>query len=154
MIRYAQLITLLVAVSLFFACKSGPKFSDVQDRDWYLVEVRISPEGITFDRNKLVEEDFSDIFSLRFDVERVNGIGAPNRYFAPYTLGAKQEIAIKTVATTLMVPLREPEKLKEHDFFAYLQNTGAWNLAGGNLELHSKGENGAEVVLVFVPAGK
>jgi hypothetical protein len=51
-----------------------------------------------------------------------------------------------------MAPLREPEKLKEQNFFAYLQNTVKWNLAGGNLELYSTEEDGTGVVLVFVPA--
>jgi len=50
-----------------------------------------------------------------------------------------------------MLAIREPEKLKEHDFFVYIQNVTKWNFVKENLELYSTGENGAEAVLVFVP---
>jgi len=155
--RYAKKVALWAAVVFILvlaACASAPKFTEVMNKDWNLVEARIKPENIIFERSKLVEEGFGDIFTLRFDAERVNGVAAPNRYFAPYTLTDKQGITIKTVAQTLMVPLREPEKLKESDFFAYLQNAAKWNFTKGKLELYSKGEDGAEAVLVFVPAGK
>jgi heat shock protein HslJ len=153
--QYAKILILLLSVvSLFMACSSAPKFSDVKDKDWYLVEVRMSPKNIDFDRSKLVEEGYEDIFSLRFDVERANGVGAPNHYFAPYKLAGKQGITINAIAQTQMAPLREPEKLKEHDFFTYLQKTDKWNLEKGNLELYSQGEDGKEAVLVFTPAGK
>jgi heat shock protein HslJ len=122
------------------------------DKDWNLIAVRGSPENITFNRNKLVEEGFKDIFTLRFDKERVSGIGAPNHYFAPYTLpDNKQAITIKTIAQSQMAPLREPEYLKEHEFFAYLQNTTRWNIAGKNLELYTADKDGAAAVLVFAP---
>jgi heat shock protein HslJ len=137
------------------ACSSTPPpFSGVQDKDWDLIELRIEPKNITFDRAQLEADGFGDIFTLRFDAERLNGIGAPNRFFAPYTLADKQGITVKTVATTLMVPIREPEKLKEKDYFMYLQNTNRWNLEGENLELYSKAENGGEAVLVFINSGK
>jgi heat shock protein HslJ len=58
-------------------------------------------------------------------------------------------MSIKNVAATLMAPIREPEKLKERDFFTYLQNTYRWTISKGNLELSTRGENGAEAVLVF-----
>jgi hypothetical protein len=50
-----------------------------------------------------------------------------------------------------MAPLREPEKLKEQEFFAYLQNATKWNMVKGNLELHSADNNGTATVLVFAP---
>jgi len=133
------------------ACAGAPPFSTVMNRDWNLAEIRTEPENIIIERGKLKEEGFGDIFTLRFDTERVNGVGAPNRYFAPYTPADKQGITIKTVAQTQMLAIREPEKLKEHEFFVYLQNVTKWNLAKENLELYSTGEDGAEVVLVFVP---
>jgi heat shock protein HslJ len=152
MSRYAKfMILLLTIIAMPFACSSAPKFSDVVDKDWKLITVRGGLENITFDRGKLVEEGFADIFTLRFDKERVNGVGAPNRYFAPYTLSDKQGISIKAIAQSQMAPLREPEYLKEFDFFAYLQNTTQWNIAGGNLELQSTGTSGTAAVLVFAP---
>ena len=51
-----------------------------------------------------------------------------------------------------MAPLREPEELKEHDFFTLLQNAKKWNLAGERLELYCTDENGSETVLVFALA--
>jgi len=148
---YTKILALLLTmIAVPFACSSVPKFADIVDKDWRLIEVRNSTENITFDRNKLEEEGFSDFFTMRFDKERVNGVGAPNRYFAPYTqTDNKQEISIKPIAQTQMAALFEPEELKEHVFFFYLQNTKRWNIAGGNLELHSKGEDGTETILVF-----
>ena len=134
------------------ACAGTPNFSNVVDKDWKLIEVRGGSGNITFDRSKLEGEGFADIFTLRFDKERVNGVGAPNRYFAPYTrTDKKQGIAIKTIAQSQMAPLREPEYLKEQEFFAYLQNTTKWNIAKKTLELYSTGTDGAAMVLVFAP---
>jgi heat shock protein HslJ len=154
--RYAKPAAFMLAMaSILLACTSAPPpFSGVQDKDWDLIELRIRPKNITFDRGQLEREGFDDIFTLRFDIERVNGAGAPNRFFAPYTLDDKQGITIKTMATTLMVPIREPEKLKEKDYFMYLQNTSRWNLNGENLELYSEAEDGGEAVLVFINSGK
>jgi len=148
--RYTKKMALwAAAVFILAACAGAPPFSDVMNKDWNLAEIRTKPENIIIERDKLAEEGFGDIFTLRFDTERVNGIGAPNRYFAPYILADKQGITIKKAAQTLMLAFREPEKLKEHDFFVYLQNVTKWNLAKGNLELYSTGEDGAEAVLVF-----
>jgi len=152
--RSAKITALWAAVLILAACAGAPPFSDVINRDWVLVEVRIKPENIIIERGKAAEGGLGDIFTLRFDTERVSGIGAPNRYFAPYTLADKQGITIKTAAQTQMIALFEPEELKEHDFFVYLHNTAAWNVVKGNLELSSKSEDGAEAVLVFAPAGK
>jgi len=142
-----------LAVFILAACSSAPPFSDVMNKDWNLAEVRVKPENIIIERDKLKEEGFGDIFTLRIDAERVNGVGAPNRYFAPYTVD-KQGITIKTVAQTMMLAIREPEGLKELDYFTYLQNAAKWNLNKENLELYSKGKDGAEAVLVFTPADK
>ena len=151
--RYAKIVTLLLMlIAVSGACSSAPKFSNVVDKDWKLIAVRGGPGNITFDRSKLVEEGFADIFTLRFDKERVNGVGAPNRFFAPYTrTDNKQGISIQAIAQSQMAPLREPEYLKEQEFFAYLQNTTQWTIADKNLELHSTGEDGTAAVLVFAP---
>jgi heat shock protein HslJ len=152
--RYAKKMaqwTAAVFIFAAYACAGAPSFSTVMNRDWNLAEIRTKPENIIIERGKLAEEGFDDVFTLRFDKERVNGIGAPNRYFSPYTLADKQGITIKTVAQTQMISFREPEKLKEHDFFVYLQNVTKWNFVKENLELYSTGADGAEAVLVFVP---
>jgi heat shock protein HslJ len=139
----------ITAVSLS-GCSSAPKFSDVSGKEWKLIEVRVQPENIRFDRSTLIAEGFGEIFTLNFDVERISGMAAPNRYFAPYELGASQAISVKNVAGTLMAPLREPEKLKEKEFFNYLHNAYKWNLnKEGRFELLTKGDDGGEAVLVF-----
>jgi len=150
--RYVKKMALwAAAVFILAACASVPEFSTVMNKDWNLAEIRTKPENIIIERGKPAEGGFGDIFTLRFDAERVNGVGAPNRYFAPYTLADKQGITIKTVAQTQMLAIREPEKLKEHDFFVYIQNVTKWNFVKENLELYSTGNDGAEAVLVFVP---
>jgi heat shock protein HslJ len=153
--RYVKRTALwAAAVFILAACAGAPPFSDVMNKDWNLAEVRVKPENIIIERDKLKEEGFGDIFTLRVDAERVSGVGAPNRYFAPYTLADKQGITVKMVSQTMMLAIREPEKLKEHDYFAYLQNAAKWNMVKGNLELLSKAKDGAEAILVFAPADK
>jgi heat shock protein HslJ len=146
------LTLILAGAALFAACGSAPKFTDVRDREWRLIEVQTEPEQVVFDRNRLVSEGFGDIFTLKFDGDQISGKGAPNRYFGPYELGNGKDraITIKNVAATLMAPIREPEKLKEREFFIYLGNIYRWNINKGNLELSTKGENGEEAVMVFV----
>ena len=130
-------------------CQSAPAFSDVLENEWKLTDVRINNKSINFDRNELASQGFGDIFTLTFSSDRLSGAGAPNRYFAPYTLGENQSISVGNVAGTLMVSFMEPDKLKEHEYFMYLQNAYKWNLVKNNLELSSKGADGGDVVLVF-----
>jgi heat shock protein HslJ len=142
--------TLLILAALdVSACGSTPKFSDVSGKEWLLVEIRAQPQNVIFDRNSLKAEGFENIFTLKFDADRLSGIGAPNRYSAPYQLDANQAIKVQPIAGTLMAPIREPEKLKEHDFFGYLQNAYKWNYTKGRMELFSKSADGAELVLIF-----
>jgi heat shock protein HslJ len=150
MIRYVQLLALFAAVIFTqTVCASIPDFSDVRDKDWKLMEVRAGKDKVIFQRSMLTQENFKDIYTLRFDVERVNGVGCPNRYFGPYDLAEKQAIDIKPLAATQMLALFEPEQLKEREFFAYLEKADQWNLVKGNLELRSTNNEGAEVYLVF-----
>jgi heat shock protein HslJ len=150
--KHIKMFFLLTALALISnACASVPKFSDVTGKEWLLAEIRTEPENIVFDRNKLIEEGFADIFTLNFNAGQISGKGAPNRYFAPYELASSKDanISIKTVAGTLMAPIVEPEKLKEREFFAYLQNIRKWNIVNGNLELTTKGPDDREAVMVF-----
>jgi heat shock protein HslJ len=127
-------------------------FSGIQDRDWNLAEIRIGQDRIVIDRAVWEEADFQNNFTLRFDAELASGTGAPNRYNAPYSLGAENGISIGMIVGTKMASFREPEELKEQEYFALLQKVTKWNLTGKNLDLHTKNEDGAEAVLVFVPA--
>jgi len=160
--RYVQLAALFAAIiftQIMCAGSAGkaggaggtnvPDFSDVRDKNWKLMELRDGKNNVIFQRSMLTQESLKDVFTLRFDAERVSGAGCPNRYFTPYTLAEKQVINIEPVAATLMFALFEPEQLKEREFFTYLEKADQWNLVKGNLELRSKNNEGAEVFLVF-----
>jgi len=150
MYRYVKPYLLLILVILFTSCNSGPKFSDkVMNRDWSLVEARILPNDVIYNSNEFSIEGVDEIYTLRFDGERVSGVAMPNRYFGPYELLEKQAISIKQMASTLMISFLEPERLGEHDYFTVLKNTYKWDIVGGNLALYSKNEAGAEVVLIY-----
>ena len=131
----------------------APSFDDVIDRDWVLVELRVEVDAkrdnVILNREKLTAEGFGNTFTLRFDIERVGGAGAPNRFFAPYTLASNQAITIGMLAATLMAAIRQPEELREHEFFELLQNVSKWDIVAGSLELHSQKDGDSEVVLVF-----
>ncbi|MCL2139709.1 MAG: META domain-containing protein [Treponema sp.] len=125
-------------------------FDKVKNKDWVLSAIMLDSETIIIDRTVLAEEGFGSYFTISFDNERVSGIGAPNRFFAPYSLAEKQGISINAIAGTLMAAIKEPENLKEHDYYAYLQNVYRWNLVQGNLELSSKTQAGTEAILIFI----
>jgi heat shock protein HslJ len=153
MSRYVKLAVLFaLIVSAQTGCSSAPQFSDVRDRDWRLTEIRAGKDGVIFERGMLAPESLNNAFTLRFDAERISGVGFPNRFFAPYSLAEKRAIDIKPVAGTLMAALFEPEQLKEREFFAYLENADKWNIVKGNLVLRSTDDKGAEVFLVFTSA--
>ena len=165
--NYVKLTVLLVLTCNLAACTSVPppaenasnenvselnytkQFDDMLDKDWHLTEMRTGSETITIDRNELAEKGFAGAFSLRFDAERISGMGAPNRYFAPYTPADNQAISIGMIAGTLMAAIIEPDVLKEHEYLALLQNVNRWDLADDKLELHSRSDNGTDTVLVF-----
>jgi heat shock protein HslJ len=79
----------------------------------------------------------------------MSGVGAPNRYTAPYTLGEGQTINISMIRSTLMASIFEPEKLKEREYFAYLQNAYEWGYANNRLHIKSKTAENAEVIMIF-----
>jgi heat shock protein HslJ len=144
------IIALAVCGSLT-ACGSSPNFSKVTGKDWKLVQIKIDGKDIHFNRKKLVDHDANHIFILTFDAQAISGVGAPNRYNAPYTLGDNKErtISVDPMRSTLMASLWQPEKLKESDYFLYIQNVYEWNLVNKHLELRSKTEDDKEVTLIF-----
>ena len=125
-------------------------FAAAMDRDWILSEIRSASGTVTLDRAGHAAT-FGDIFTLRFEAERVYGKAMPNTFRGPYTLGADRAITFENMAMTLMAAFMEPEELNEYEFMGYLHNSFAWNMAGGNFELHTTDARGAETVLVFAP---
>jgi heat shock protein HslJ len=162
--NFVKTMVLLTLVAMAVSCSGTSKtsgeqtlsaafavvdFAGIQGKDWNLAEIRTGQKQIAINRAAWTEEGFGEFFTLHFDAERVSGAGAPNRYFAPYSLSADNAISIGMIAGTLMAAFREPEEIKEHEFFALLQKANKWNLAGENLELYTEKEDGTETVLVF-----
>ncbi|MDR0487279.1 MAG: META domain-containing protein, partial [Treponema sp.] len=129
-----KLFLTVVGAVWMLGCSSAPQFSQLTGKEWKLIEVRVNGKTTGFNRNALGEV-FSEAFTVSFDNENISGTGAPNRYSAPFTLEKDQKISIKLVRSTLMASIFEPENLREHEFFVYIQNTNEWNLVKNNLEL-------------------
>jgi len=132
------------------AAKSGEGFDKdfdrVLGRDWILEEFTSGSVTVRIDRTEPVG---IDIYSLRFDVERLGGVGAPNRYFAYYTAGKDNALSIGMISSTRMATIFENENLREYDYFGLLQKVYRWDLLNGKLELYTSGETGNDAVLIF-----
>jgi heat shock protein HslJ len=126
---------------------STSNVTDITGNEWKLIRVYVNGANIGFNRNTLPEE-LRDFFTVKFDGGTVSGVGAPNLYSAPYTMGDNQ-INISLMRSTMMASFFQPENLTEHEYFTYMQNTHEWKLVNNNLELLSKTENGDEMRLVF-----
>jgi len=125
--------------------------SGIEGHEWKLVEVYIDGSNTGFNRDTLPAEP-DNFFTLNFDAQNVSGVGVPNRYSAPYAKGDtanEKTLKIMLMRSTMMASFFVPEKLTEHDFFAYMQNAYEWKLVNEKLELLSKTESGSEVKLVF-----
>jgi len=122
---------------------------DITEKEWKLIEVRINGENTGFNRATLTRDGFGDVFTLSFNEGMVSGMGAPNRYSAPYVPGSGRDISVMLLRSTLMASIFESSRLKEHDYFNYVQNAYRWNLNNNNLELYSKIESGDEIILIF-----
>jgi heat shock protein HslJ len=138
-------------VVLLASCAGTPaNFSGVRGRVWYLSEVRGPSGTIKVDRTSLEADGMGDIYSLRFNEERLNGKGAPNRYTAPYSTGKNHILALKPAAVTQMATIKKPEGLGEDVYFAYLNKISRWSLNGDMLELKTTDKQGGETVLVYI----
>ena len=119
---------------------------DIRGRDWVLAEIKSSSGTVRIDRTR---PGAAEVYTLRFEEERIIGVAAPNRYFGPYASGENNTLSMGMVASTLMAPLFENEDLKEYEYFGYLNRVNRWNLLNGNLELYTISENGIQVILVY-----
>jgi heat shock protein HslJ len=144
-----QYFLLVLVIAVIISCTGTPNFSEVSGKQWKLIEVNVNDRVILFDRDTLNNEDAGDIFTFNFDAQRISGKGAPNLYSGPYTLGSNMAISMNPVSSTRLAPLKQPEKLRENDYFVYLQKVYKWNLVDKKLELYSKTEDDAEVRMVF-----
>ena len=138
------------------AQEGGTTFKDVEGKEWILSEFVSAGKTVRMDRQKLELDNLGGVYTIQFQEDRqsgnrVSGMGAPNRYFGPYTVGANRSLSIGNLASTMMMAFREPDGLRENEYFNYLSKVTRWDLRNGKLELYSSGNNRAETVLVFSP---
>ena len=132
-----------------FACQNEPIFSDVEGKEWLLFEIRRSGEVVRIDRQALDAYGFGVIYTITFEDGSVSGMGAPNRFFGPFTVDSDKSLSIGLLAHTMMLALFEPDGLNEHEYFTYLSRVTRWNVREGKLELYTSGDDGSETVFVF-----
>jgi heat shock protein HslJ len=143
-------ILLITAVlALMESCAGTPKFSDVSGKTWKLVEIKYPHKIVKFHRQTLINEGYGDIFTLTFDSGNLSGAGAPNRYTAPYALTGKNGINVRPMRSTLMASIYDPEKLRETDFFLYMQNASEWTVIAKHLHITTKNTLGEKITLIF-----
>ena len=126
-------------------------FATVERGEWILEEVRTQGRTIVMDRVRLEAQGLGEVYTIQFQEGRVLGMGAPNRFFGPYTSGTGRSLAIGDLASTLMAAIIEPEGLRESEYFGFLSRVNRWGIHEGKLELYSTNSDGAEAVLVFLP---
>ncbi|MDR2553011.1 MAG: META domain-containing protein [Treponema sp.] len=135
------------------ACAGGSKAysGSPMGVNWELAEIRTPEKTIVLDRRQLAADGMGDVFTIRFDGEdRASGKGAPNRYSAPCSWGDDSTVCIGTAAVTRMLAFKEPEDLKEGEFFNYLSMVNRWEITGGMLKLSFNNEDsGRRTVMVF-----
>jgi hypothetical protein len=125
-------------------------FSRVQRLDWNLVEVKSGPVTVVIDRTKAQRE----IYSIRFQEDRIHGRGADNIYFAPYSAGVNNSLSIKKIASTYMFPMFEMKYFSEYEYFRHLERVYRWEFHDWRLKLFTYDENNREVILEFLPIYK
>jgi heat shock protein HslJ len=139
---------LILPAIVFVSCAGSAKVKDAQGKEWVLMEIRSQGKTVTIDRKKLDANNMGGAFTINFEESRVSGMGAPNRYFGPYTVD-NNKLSIGELASTMMAAFFEPEELKEREFFDYLSKANRLKIKSGKLELYSVNSTGAETVLVF-----
>ena len=151
--RRAIIIILLIffILAAFYLSKrvkdvNDVTFSEVQGRFWNLAEVKNGSTVISIERT----DTRKDIYTIKFESNRLTGSGADNLYFASYTTGKNHILQIGRIASTRVAPSFEVKNFTEYEYFQHLERVSRWYLHDGKLELHIYDENGAAVVLVFV----
>jgi len=149
-------IAIILVTACLISCKStGSNVSDFEGatgKEWKLVEVYVetSPfnRRVIYDRNDLKKEKIESTYTFSLTADTISGVGAPNRYSAPYTR-KDNTIEVKMIRSTQMAPLVQPEKLQEHVYFSYIQNAYEWRIDNGKLVLITKTEDDSPVRMVF-----
>jgi len=125
-------------------------FSRVQRIDWNLIEVKNGSTTVIIDRTNAQKE----IYSIRFQEDRIRGRGADNIYSAAYTVGVNNSLSIRKIVSTLMAPMFEMKGFSEYEYFRYLEKAYRWEFDNWNLKLYTYDEDNGEVILEFIPIYK
>ena len=149
---------LILCIAFLLSCTStggatSTNFADVVGKEWKLVEVHVEStigRVVRYNRNDLRKENVANIYTLNFNNNQISGIGAPNRFTAPYTQGEEQSLKVQPISSTLMAALIQPERLQEQVFFQYLQSANKWELTKGNFIIYTKAEDESPVRMIFV----
>jgi hypothetical protein len=154
-IKTMIVITLIFILAIFSyaddsSITNSVFFSKIKRIDWDLTEVKSESATVIIDRTKAQRE----IYSIRFQEDRIRGRGADNIYSAPYNLGVNNSLSIQRIARTYMVPIFEMDNFRETEFFQYLERVNRWEFQDWKMKLHTQDENGTEVILEFIPIYK
>jgi hypothetical protein len=134
------------------AAAGTSNFELIKNKKWILSEVRIGYGYVVLDRELMAGNQMSDYYSLQFINEGVNGVAAPNRYYAPYALVESNNVMIHPVASTLMASSLAIGVLDEQKFFSLLQNMKRWSEINSILHIYStEGEANTTLVFTAVP---
>jgi len=150
-----MIITMLLISAIFsfaddISTADNVPFSRVQRLDWNLVEVKSGSSTVVIERANAQRE----IYSIRFQEDRIRGRGADNIYFAPYSAGVNNSLSIKRIASTYMLPMFEMEYFSEYEYFRHLERVYRWEFHDWKLKLFTCDENNGEVILEFLPIYK
>jgi hypothetical protein len=151
----------ILSLIMMTACATGTAVSNIElapmDKSviigvvWYLWEIRSGDTVIGLNRQELKAGGEANMYSLRFDRDGyVSGKAAPNNYRGSCVWGDDSTLSFGVLASTKMAALKEPEPLKEQEYFDYLSRVDRWILtAATKLELHTTDKDGVRSVMIF-----
>ncbi|GHV84051.1 hypothetical protein AGMMS50212_13910 [Spirochaetia bacterium] len=130
------------------APKADADFNIVKGITWQLDKITDAAGSVIFDKAKEDASKFGVCFTLTFG-ERASGLGVANNFIAPYEILAGQKLNIGVAAATMKMALTEPNALKEHEYYAFLEKINSWLQDGDTLLLKSAKADGSGVTLQF-----
>jgi heat shock protein HslJ len=133
------IVALIIMLGACAGQAPGPlsTFADFRGKTWYLRAVKTAAGEVPVMRTA---QHNPETYTLVFgNDERLSGMGFPNRYMAPFTMGRDNALTIGVVATTMMMGFLPAPGLDEHEYFAHLAAVNSWSLIDGRLLLHADG---------------
>jgi heat shock protein HslJ len=91
-----------------------------------------------------------DIYTIRFEANRLTGIGAPNTYFASYSVGEYSDLSIWGVGSTRVSPIFQEKAFSENEYFKCLKSAATWYRLEEKLVLYTYPEDDYDNPLILV----